>query len=238
MKLTVVIPTLNEEKDLPTTLSSIKNLADEIVIIDSGSTDNTTKIARNAGAQVIPRPFISFSDTRNFGDKNSKGDWILSIEADVFVTKELAKEIELASDDDNYSAYHIGRENIIWGAPVLHADWGPKDDRHIWLYQKGAGEWQGQVHEEYISTGNVGFLKNHLIHRNYETVSEYINKIDRYSELALKQKQSFPSWWFIRDFLKRYFYKLGFLDGYRGIFLCYLQSIYYLTFTVKKETQE
>lgn len=88
-----------------------------------------------------------------------------------------------------------------------------------------------------IANKPVGKLKNHLVHKNYETISEFIEKINSYSDLAVKQKNVFPNWWFLRDFFKRYFYKLGFLDGYRGLFLSYLQSAYYLTLSVKNKTK-
>lgn len=237
-KLSVVIPTLNEEKDLPATLQSIKGLADEILIIDSGSTDKTVAIAREAGARVVNHPFKSFSDTRNFGNWEAKGDWILSIEADVTVSPELVNEIRQTIEFGKKSAYYIPRLNLIWGKPIYHTDWGPKDDTHIWLYKKGSGEWKSLVHEEYVTKKSVGLLKNHLVHKNYETISEFIDKIDRYSTLAVKQHNSFPNWWYLRDFFKRYFYKLGFLDGYHGLFLSYLQSIYYITLSVKNRLQK
>ncbi len=238
MKLTVVIPTLNEEKDLYKTLSSVKDLADEILVIDSGSTDKTVEIAKNYGAKVVQHSFVSFSDTRNFGNKEAKGDWILSIEADVVVPVELATEIRQVIEEDQFSAFFIPRLNLIWGKPIRHTDWGPQDDCHIWLYKKGSGSWQSQVHEEYKTDKSVGKLKNYLVHKNYETINEFIDKIDRYSTLAVKQGSSFPSWWYLRDFFKRYFYKLGFLDGYHGLFLSYLQSIYYVTLGVKNKIKK
>jgi len=237
-KLTVVVPTLNEEKDLYKTLSSVKDLADEILVVDSGSTDKTIEVAKNYGARVVNHPFTSFSDTRNFGNDEAKGDWILSIEADVVVPQELATEIRQVIEENKFSAFFIPRLNLIWGKPIRHTDWGPKDDTHIWLYQKGSGSWKSLVHEEYKANGPVGKLKNYLVHKNYETISEFIEKINRYSDLAVKQHNSFPSWWFLRDFFKRYFYKFGFLDGYHGLFLSYLQSVYYLTLTVKNKTKQ
>lgn len=236
-KLTVVVPTLNEEKDLPETLKSVKDLADEILVVDSGSTDKTIEIAKEFGVIVVRHAFSSFSDTRNFGNEQATGDWILSIEADVVVPQELAAEIRLAIESDKYTAYFIPRLNLIWGKPIRHTDWGPKDDTHIWLYKKGSGVWQSLVHEEFKTSGPVGKLKNYLVHKNYETIFEFIEKINRYSDLAVKQHNSFPNWWFLRDFFKRYFYKLGFLDGYHGLFLSYLQSVYYLTLSVKNKTK-
>lgn len=234
MKITVVIPTLNEENDLPKTLESIKNIADEILIIDSGSNDKTINIANNFGAKILFHKFISFSDTRNFGNENAKGDWILSIEADVIISKELAKEIRQQIEENKYAAFYISRLNIIWGKPIYHTDWGPKDDTHVWLYKRGSGLWKGLVHEEYFTDQPIGKIKNYLFHNNYENISEFIDKINKYSDLAIKQKRFISKWWFLRDFFKRYIYKQGYLDGYHGLFLSYLQSVYYLTLTIKK----
>ena len=235
MSLTVVIPTLNEERDLPRTLNSLKKLNADILIIDSGSTDNTVKIAQKYRAKVIHHPFKSFSDTRNFADWQVKSGWILSLEADVVITKKLAQEINQAILANNYSAYYVPRQNIIWGKKINHADWGPKDDLHIWLYKKNAGSWQGKVHEEYkLKKGTAGKLNNPLIHYNYQTVGEFISKINTYSEAAATQNKTFPFYWPLRDFFKRYIYKLGFLDGYHGLFLSYLQAVYYHTLKVKQ----
>lgn len=231
--LTVVIPALNEARDIPDTLRSLQGLTKDIIVVDSGSSDQTVEIAKNFGAQVISHKFSSFSDTRNFGDDHAKGQWILSIEADVTISSDLAKEIIEAIISDKYDAYFIGRLNKIWGKYIYYTDWGPSDDRHIWLYKGGVGQWQGDVHEEFKTKERVGSLKNHLLHKNYKTVSEFIEKINRFSDLATKQGQKFPNWWFLRDFFKRYIYKLGFLDGYRGLFLSYLQATYYLTLSIK-----
>lgn len=234
MALSVIIPTLNEEKDLPACLESLKDLDAEIIVVDSGSADRTVDIAKKSGAKVITHPFTSYSDTRNFGDSAATEDWIFSLEADVTVSPELCTEILEAIKSDKFDAYFLSRVNLIWGAAVLHTDWGPQDDTHIWLYRRGAGVWKSLVHEEYVTRKKVGNLKNFLIHKNYETISEFLEKINKYSDLALRQKNYFPNWWFLRDFFKRYFYKLGFLDGYRGLFLSYLQAVYYLTLSVKR----
>ncbi len=233
MKLTAVIITKNEAKDLPRTLASLA-FADDILVVDSGSTDRTVAIAKKAGARVIDHPFTSYADQRNFADSQVTDGWILSLDADVVVPEKLAQEIKEAIARGGARAFFIGRVNIIWGAPVTAADWGPKDDNHIWLYQKGSGRWESAVHEQYVTEQPTGRLKNNLLHYNYDTVSEYLDKIDRYSGLAAGQA---PVSWLsgLVDFGKRYFYKLGFLAGYRGLFLSYLQAVYYLTLSVKQK---
>lgn len=241
MKLTVVIPTLNEEKDLPRTLKSLQ-FADEVLIVDSGSTDDTLKITKKHGCAIIHHDFQNFADTRNFADSHARNDWILSIDADVVVPKELEAEIE--SLPDIPSVYKIGRINIIWGKEILHTDWGPKDDNHIRLYHRSLGNWQSAVHEQFITKSNPKQLKSYLLHYNYATVSEFIHKLNLYSDIEAKKRrlkgEKFsllklflePS----KDFLKRYLYKLGFLDGFHGFFLSLLQAIYYLAVNVKLRT--
>ncbi|MFZ2202484.1 MAG: glycosyltransferase family 2 protein, partial [Microgenomates group bacterium] len=213
MKLTAAIITKNEEQDLPRTLASLA-FADQILVVDSGSTDKTTDIAKKHGAVVIGHPFASYADQRNFADNQVVEGWILSLDADVVVPEALAREISQAIEKGDTQAYFIGRINIIWGAPVVVADWGPKDDNHIWLYHTGSGRWESAVHEQYQTDMKVGQLKNTLLHYNYDTVTEYIDKINRYSDLA--RGKAPVSWWAgLVDFGKRYFYKLGFLAGYR-----------------------
>lgn len=236
MNLTVVIPTRNEEVDLPRTLNSLNKLKADILVIDSGSTDNTVQIAKSLNAKVFHHSFKSFSDIRNFGNNMAKTNWILALEADVVVSNKLAQEIkETLGSTTGYNAYFIPRQNIIWGKKINHTDWGPKDDLHIWLYKKDSGAWQGKVHEEYkLEKGTAGYLKNPLIHYNYETVNEFIGKINSYSEAALAQGKTFSCYWPLIDFFKRYIYKKGFLDGYHGLFLSYLQAVYYQTLKIKQ----
>lgn len=237
-KLTVVIPTLNEETDLPRTLKSL-NFATEVLVIDSGSTDRTVNIATKAGANVLHHQFKNFADTRNFADKNAKNDWILSLEADVVVPSSLAEEISTLKD--NPAVYKIGRINYIWDKPILHTDWGPKDDSHIRLYHRSLGHWGGEVHEQFETKSQPKQLKNYLLHYNYATVSEFISKINSYSEIEAQKRRtqgerfSYFKFFFepLKDFIKRYFYKLGFLDGLHGFFLSLLQAIYYLVVNIK-----
>lgn len=235
MTLTVVIPTLNEAQDLPATLESL-SFTDEVLVIDSGSGDDTVAIAKKFGTRVIHHDFIDYSSTRNFADSLVNTDWILSIDADVTVPKELASEILTAIQSSKYDSYYIGRQNEIWGKVINHADWDPSNDCHIRLYKKRSGSWVRGVHEFYKTTRSVGKLKNTLYHLNYRTVSEFIEKSSKYSKIAATGPRVnifMPKY----DFLKRYFYKLGFLDGLRGLFLSYLQAIYYLNVYVRQNTR-
>ncbi len=219
---------------MPACLESINSLGAEALVLDSGSTDKTKEIAKKFRARFETHPFKNFSDQRNYADSLVDTTWILSIEADVTISPLLAKEIKATLPKTDRSAFFIPRLNTIWRKAIWHSDWGPKEDTHIWLYRKGSGSWQSHVHEEYsLAKGTSGKLNNLLIHHNYDTISEFIAKINSYSEYASNQGVSYSFWWGMRDFCKRYIFKLGFLDGYHGFFLCYLQSIYYHTLFVK-----
>lgn len=245
MGLTVIIPTLNEEVDLPRTLKSV-GFADEVLVVDTGSTDKTLEIAKSFGARVANHPFVNFTELRNFADKEAKHDWILSIDADVVVPPLAAEEIKRVTQGAP-KAFKIGRINIIFGKKILHSDWGPRDDNHIRLYHRSLGSWRGDVHETFTPKDQtqVSQLESVLLHYNYATVEEFVTKINSYSNLEverrLKNGKRF-GWPLLPlepllDFGKRFVYKLGFLDGLHGLFLAYLQAIYYLTVQIKLYTK-
>lgn len=235
-KLSVVIITLNEEENLPRCLASIKKIADEIVLVDSGSKDKTISIARSWGARVFIRPFDNFANQRNFALEKARGTWILSVDADETVTKSLAKEIKKAICSDRFDAYSIPRKNIIFGKFIKHTRWQPELDRHIWLFKKEKGRWVGDVHEEVEVQGKVSKLNSAKIHYQYKTVSEFFEMMNRYSEMEAEEKfrKGIKFSYFrlfydpLYNFLVRFFYRLGFLDGWRGFVLSYLMAIYHL----------
>lgn len=242
-KLSVTVITLNEEKDLPRCLESVENFADEIVVVDSGSTDKTVDIAKKYGAKVYYRKFDNYANQKNFAASKATGEWILSMDADEQITPELAKEIEskVKGQKSKVVAYNMPRKNIIFGKFIKYTRWQPELDRHIWLWKKGKGKWVGDVHEELEVDGEVGKLRNPKIHRQYETVKEFMDMMNRYSELdaekRIRQGARFSLFRLFFDplynFLVRYFYRLGFLDGWRGFILSYLMAVYHLELWVK-----
>ena len=235
MKLSVTVITLNEEKNLAKCLSSVKNLAGEIIIVDSGSTDETIEIAKKFKAIVFSRKFDNYSNQKNFAAGKVSGDWILSVDADEEISSELSNEIRVVIKDHSNVAYSIPRKNVIFGKFVRFTRWQPELDRHVWLWKKGMGKWVGDVHEELQINGRVGKLKNPKIHYQYETVTEFLEMMNTYSNLEVKRKFSYLKlfWDPLYNFFVRYFYRLGFLDGWRGFILSYLMGIYYLEVWVK-----
>ena len=222
-RLTVTIITLNEEKDLPRCLESIKKLADEIVVVDSGSTDHTVDIARKYTAKVFKRKFDNYANQKNFAAQKASGVWILSLDADEEVESQLASEIASCINNKTlkYCAYSIPRKNIIFG------------------------KWRGDVHEEVEVDGYVGKMNGAKIHHQYRTLKEFFAMMNRYSEFEseeiIRKGGNFSLFKMIcipkYNFLVRYFYRLGFLDGWRGFMLSYLMAIYHLIVWVKVWTK-
>lgn len=241
--LSVTIITLNEEKDITRCLKTVKNFAAEVVVVDSGSTDKTVEIAKKFGAKVYYRKFDNYASQKNFAASKAKNEWVLSLDGDEVVTPGLALEIssKLQIPNDEYCAYSIPRKNIILGKFIRYSRWQAELDRHIWLWKKDKGRWVGEVHEEVIVRGKVGRLRNPKIHHQYDDITEFIAMMNRYSELdadrwsRMGRKFSFERFFLepLYNFLTRYFYRLGFLDGWRGFCLSYMMAIYHLEVWVK-----
>lgn len=238
-KISAVAIVLNEEKDLPRLLKTLK-WVDEVVVVDGGSTDKTAEVAKRTGTKVYQRTFNNFASQKNFALSQAANDWVLAVEADEEIPPELAAEVREVIKNKEYVAYLVPRRNIIFGKEIKHSNWAP--DVHIWLFRRLAGQWQGAVHEEFVvKKGRVGRLKNAKIHYNYDSVSEFLAKANRYSELEAKSLAAsgvrfsfFRLFWNPAfDFCRRFFYKLGFLDGLHGLFLSLLQAIYLISVQVK-----
>jgi glycosyltransferase involved in cell wall biosynthesis len=242
-KLSVAIITLNEEKHLPSCLKSVEGIADEIVVVDSGSTDKTVDIARKYGAKVYTKDFDNYANQKNYALSKSTNNWVLSIDADETIEKELAGEIKnmLENPTPGIVGYSIPRKNIIFGKYIKYSRWQPELDRHIWLWDKRYGKWSGKVHEEVMVNGEAGRMKYAKVHTQYEKVSEFMSMMNRYSqfdaESRVEQGISFSYTQFfvspVYNFLVRYFYRLGILDGWRGFVLSYLMAVYHLQVWIK-----
>lgn len=243
IKLTATIITLNEEKDLPRCLESVKNLTDEIVVVDSGSTDETVGIAKDYGAKVYARKFDGMASQKNYAASKSLGKWILSIDADEVIPPELSKEIksQITNHESPFTAYSMPRKNIIFGKLIKYTRWQPEFDRFIWLYKKDKGKFVGGVHASVNIEGQVGRLKHAKVHYQYKTVRDFVDMMDRYSESEATEKtEDGIKFSYVQlilqpiyNFLVRYFYRLGILDGWRGFILSYLMAIYHFQLWVK-----
>jgi len=239
MTISAIVITLNEEDKIGSAIKSLKDLADEIIVVDSGSSDKTVETAEKLGARVYFRKFDNFANQKNWAVSKANNDWILSLDADERIPEELAAEIKEAVKNDQYKGYLIPRRNFILGAEIKHSRWSP--DIHIWLWRKDYGRWVGDVHEEVVVIGKVGLLKNSKIHNSHQTISSFMKANNLYStleaKLLLKNKIKFSLlkmfWEALFEFLVRFLYKKGFLDGSRGFILAYLMSIYKLAVWIK-----
>lgn len=236
--LSVVIITLNEEKKIRDCLELVK-WADEIVVVDSFSKDNTVEIARNYTDKIYQREFAGFGKQKNFALSKASGDWILAIDADERVTSELKEEIKRTLANPRASGYYMPRKSYFLGKWIKHCGWWP--DYLLRLFRRDCGHFSDRlVHEALEVDGPTGRLNNPLEHHPFCSLSELIRKADRYSTLGAeviiaeskdcsgKHKVSvlisFLHAW--AKFFSMYFIKAGFLDGKEGFILSVL-SFYY-----------
>jgi glycosyltransferase involved in cell wall biosynthesis len=232
-KISVILATYNEENNLRACLESIKSLASEIVIVDGSSTDKTVAIAKEFKAKVtIKDNPLMFHKNKQLAIEGATGDWILYLDADERVSTELKKEILKAIQESHYSGFWIPRKNIIFGKWIEHTGWWP--DRQLRLFRQGKAFLPCQsVHEQPQLSGKAGYLENPLVHYNYQTVSQYLQKLNQlYTEndkrvfLAKKEKLSWTD--FIKqpadEFLKRFFQEEGYKDGLHGLILSFFQA--------------
>ncbi len=237
--ISATIITLNEEEKIGIAIKSLRDLVDEIVVVDSGSIDKTTEIAKSLGAKVYYRKFDNFASQKNWAASKATSDWVLALDADEEIPDGLVKEIKEAAKSNEYSGYLIPRRNFILGKEIKYSRWSP--DRHIWLWKKDSGKWVGDVHEEVVILGKVGLLKNSKIHNSHQTIESIIKINDFYSTLAARSllnsniKFSFwkMSWDSAFEFFIRFFYKKGFLDREEGFALAYAMGIYKLSVWIK-----
>ena len=237
--ISATIITLNEENKISRAIKSLKGLADEIIVVDSGSTDKTVVTADNLGAKVFFHEFDNFANQKNWAVSKAKGNWILSLDADEEILPALAEEIKEAVKNDRYVGYLIPRKNFILEKEIKHSRWSP--DSHVWLWKKNCGKWTGDVHEEVVVSGKVGSLKGSKIHNSHDTVSSFMKANNFYSTLEARVlfkkniKFSFARMFreSLFEFFIRFFYKKGFLDGSKGFILAYIMGIYKLTVWIK-----
>lgn len=236
--LSVVLITLNEASNLPRTLQSV-SWAQEIIVVDSGSTDETLQIARAAGARIYEEPWKGFAAQKNAAIAHATCDWILSLDADEEVSTELSAEIrKLLEEDPPFSAYRIPRLNHFMGRALRHGGYWP--DPKLRLFKRGWAQFgQRAVHETMDAGGPAGELRSPLLHHCYPTIEEYVEHVNRYSTLSAwmlvdagRAPQSMLSlFWHsmmnpVATFLYNYVFRLGFLDGPEGLLQHLNHSIY------------
>jgi glycosyltransferase involved in cell wall biosynthesis len=236
--LSVALITRNEAANLPRTLKSL-SWAQEIVIVDSGSTDETREIAEASGARFFVEPWKGFGRQKNSAIARATGEWVLSLDADEEVSAALAGEIQqLLAGKPHFDAYRIPRLNHFLGRPLRHGGYWP--DPKLRLFRKGAAQFVDRaVHESMQAAVPVGRLKWPLIHHCYPTLAEYIEHMNRYSGLAAAKlaadgRAGQGTVAFVCNallnpaatFAWNYLFRLGFLDGREGLLQHLNHSMY------------
>ncbi len=223
-KLSIVIITKNEEAVIADAVRSA-SFADEVVVLDSGSSDKTVAIAKELGARVEQSEWLGFGKQKNLAVSLAKNDWVFVLDSDERITKELQEEIVQELQSPKAYGYFVPRLNRFFGKDIKTCGLYP--DYTIRLFNRNFGAFNDvEVHES-VQLDNPGYLKNHMIHLAYDSIEEFIDKQNRYSSLNHKKRSIVkaiinPCW----TFFKLYVLKKGFLDGWHGFIISRLYAQY------------
>ena len=229
IQLSAVIITFNEGKKIERCLKSLLKVADEIVVVDSLSTDNTEEICRKYGVKFVSQPFLGYIEQKNFAITKTSHDYILSLDGDEAISEELTESILKLKSNWICDGYYVNRFNNFCNQWIKYSDWYP--DRKLRLFKKKAGSWQGiNPHDSFklLENATSEKLKGDLLHWNYATYSEFNLKTDKFSTISaeayFKLGKKAPLWKILWNpcwaFFKAYFIRLGFLDGFNGFVIC------------------
>lgn len=223
MNISLVMIVKNEEKNLAKCLTGIKDLVNEIIIVDSGSTDKTIEIAQSYFAKIYKRDLDSFSNQKNYALSLATNEWVLHLDADEILSKELVEEIKSAITNTKLDGFYLIRTNLFLGRQMKHS--GIDKEYRLRLAKKSLSKYVGGIiHEELIVDGKVGKLKNIMLHNSYPAINSYFKKLEQYTTFsAMKMLEENKKAKIIDivfkppfEFCKRYILKLGFLDGFQG----------------------
>lgn len=237
LKLTVVILTKNESLNIVDCVENAKQVTDDVLVIDSGSTDSTVELAKQAGARVVYRALENdFSAQRNFAVENSEAEWLLHLDADERMNEELIVEVNKVLKEGKQARYEFNRYYSAFGKDFKHGALGP--NTVIRLFPRLGGRWENKVHESYHSDAPVVRLNGYLQHFAYRDYEHYLMKMDMYSDIAAQdylEKGKRAGWVHLVAhpliaFIKTYFLQGGFLDGEIG----WILSLTHANYTFEK----
>lgn len=230
MHISVVIITHNEEDNILRCLNSVQDVADEIVVVDSGSTDNTEIICNDFGVKFVHQDWLGYSEQKNFANSLAANDWILSIDADEEISDELRQSIF------KYKNQHIPHDMVFsmnrltnyCGHWIRHCGWYP--DRKIRIWNRTVGKWEGKIHEtiKFSTEVKEKVLQGDLLHYSFATPEDYENQQFKFAKMRgehyfQKGKKHAGFYMFVSpifSFIQHYFFQLGFLDGADGFHIC------------------
>lgn len=222
-RISACMITLNEERNLPRVLESLAEVADEIVIVDSGSKDRTEEIAKEHGAVFLSRTWTNYADQKNFAAESASNDWIFSLDADEELSCPLKTSIlEWKKRPAEWPVYEMARRAWYLGKWIRYSGWYPDFQRR--LYRRDLAKFSGIIHEALRFEGKAGRLAGDLLHYTVRSFDEHEEKVERYTALAaqrlyLEGKRSWrPAIWFAApwSWFQSYFLRGGFLDGQQG----------------------
>ena len=224
-KLSIVIISYNEEEAIAEAVKSAL-FADEVLLLDSGSTDDTCLIAEQLGAKVIHQSWLGFGSQKNKAVSLAKNDWVFVLDSDERIIDALKNEIMLLLEDPQNDGYFVPRLNNFWGKNIKTCGLYP--DYSIRLFNRKKAKFNDvPVHESVQLKVNIGYLKNDMIHLAYKSIDDFITKQNRYSTLHHKKRDIIkailnPYW----TFFKLYILKKGFMDGWHGFVISKLYAQY------------
>ncbi len=235
MSISVVIVAYNEEKNIRRCLDSVK-WADEVIVVDTESTDKTVAIAKKLGTKVFSHPYPRYVEpVRNFSITKAKGNWLLILDADEEIPASLAKTLKkLADKPQGISFFRLPRKNIIFGKWIKYSRWWP--DWNIRFFRKGAVEWSDKIHSIPLTRGEGKDLEakesQAIVHYHYQSISQYLERVNRYTDVQLEElvDSNYKFQWpdLIKkptsEFLSRFFAGEGYKDGLHGLVLALLQT--------------
>jgi glycosyltransferase involved in cell wall biosynthesis len=237
MKLSVVIITFNEEKHIRRCLESVQGIADEIIVVDSFSTDKTEEICSGYKTIFLKQPFLGYKDQKNFALDTASHDFVLSLDADEALSSELKTSILQQKEKDfEADAYMMNRSTFLGAKQIKHGTWYPDSKLRLWNRKKG--RWSGiNVHEKIEMDGNASVkkLKGDILHYSYNNFEEIILQNNKFTSIQAKamfeRGKKAPAYKLVINplvaFINGYIFKLGFLDGLEGFFIA--SSVAYQT---------
>lgn len=237
IKISTVIITYNEEVNIGRCIDSVKSVADEIVVVDSFSKDRTKAICLSKGVAFHENEFLGFAHQKNFAASLAKYDYILSLDADEYLSADLTKSILAIKQDCRFEGYLMNRLSSYAGEWIRTCGWYP--DTKLRLWKKDKGHWVGQgIHEKVSLSGRVAphRLNGDLLHHAYDNITQFLEKIQRYSDIYAEEHRHkvrsstikvFYKTFFA--FIKSYLIKLGIMDGYKGLLIsvCNANFVFY-----------
>ncbi|MEM8527227.1 MAG: glycosyltransferase family 2 protein [Bacteroidota bacterium] len=234
VKISAVIIVKDELENMERCLEATWKVADEVVVIDSGSTDGTQQLCQVLGARVIEHPFQNYAHQKNVAVENATYDYILSVDADEVLSEELIASILIVKSNWMADAYLMNRLNNYCGQWIKHGNWYPDQKRR--LFDRRKAKWEGKIHEKVVlqEGATLGKLQGDLLHYSYDSIADQVARMNTYTTLmaesAFEKGKKATLFKIIFspkfNFFKRYFLQLGILDGYYGFVLAVLGAYY------------